>query len=169
MSARSFVYALHHQEVVPLPPATAEWISRNSSLIELSVMVFFLLCLFTVVFKAYRNDEHTINYDLLLICAIGALMIPSVSIDYKLPLLALPLMLALGGRSMQGTGVKRALSVVLIVILSASYSVTLFPFIYKPTPLANNFPVLLIMLVAATLLNLLDGSALAKPPEATKS
>ncbi len=164
LSIRSFIYALSHQQVLPLQPSWAAWINNNSVLIELSFLIFFLLCLIAVILKAYRNGERPINYDLFLICTIGALIIPAVSIDYKLPLLASPLAMALAGRSMQSTGLKKIIIILLIILISAAYSVTLFPFIDRPTFLTNSLPMVLIILISITLLNFLDGSALAKPP-----
>jgi hypothetical protein len=158
---------LSDQQVWPLQPSWAAWISDHSILIELFFLVFFLLCLLAVVAKAYQNGEHPLNYDLFLICTIGAMIIPAVSIDYKLPLLAPPLALALAGRSMKSTGLKKISIILLIILISAAYSVTLFPFIDRPPLLANSLPMVLIILISITLLNFLDGSALAKypPPE----
>jgi hypothetical protein len=161
MSIKSFVYALVHQEVMPLSSSFVLWLGQNLSLAELSFMVLFLLCLLAVVVKAYRNNKCLINYDLFLVCIIGAMIIPSVSIDYKLPLLALPLALALSRRSMQSGGLRRVGVILLIIIVSMAYSVTLFPFIDKPVILANSLPMLLVILVSITMLNFLDGSALA--------
>jgi hypothetical protein len=164
LSIRSFVYALSHQEIVPLSSSAAVWLDKNSTLVELSLMAFFFLCLFAVIVKAYRNRECPLNYDLLLICTIGAMIIPSVSIDYKLPLLALPLLLALAGRSMQSSGLRKIIVILLIIVVSSAYSVTLFSFIDRPPFLANSLPVLFIILTAITLLNFLDGSAVATLP-----
>jgi hypothetical protein len=162
LSIRSFVYALSHQEIVPLSSSTASWLNENLTLVELSFMAFFLLCFIAVIVKAYRNNERLINYDLLLICTIGAMIIPSVSIDYKLPLLAPPLVLALAGRSMRSTGLRKVIVIFLVIAISVAYSVTLFPFIDRPPFLANSLPMLFIILAAITLLNFLDGSALAE-------
>lgn len=167
LSIRSFIHGLSDQQVWPLQPSWAAWISDHSILIELFFLAFFLLCLLAVVAKAYQNGEHPLNYDLFLICTIGAMIIPAVSIDYKLPLLAPPLALALAGRSMKSTGLKKISIILLIILISAAYSVTLFPFIDRPPLLANSLPMVLIILISITLLNFLDGSALAKypPPE----
>lgn len=164
LSIKSFVFALSHQEIVPLSSSAVVWLGNNSTLVELSFLAFFFLCLFAVIAKAYRNSEHSINCDLLLICTVGAMIIPSVSIDYKLPLLSLPLLLALAGRSMQSTGLRKIIVIFLIIVISSAYSVTLFPFIDRPPFLANSLPMMLIILVVITLLNFLDGSAMADLP-----
>lgn len=162
LSAKSFMYALANQGIVPFSDSAAAWMKANLQGLETFFLIFFGLCLLIVVVKTYRNNEHAINFDLLMILTIGALIIPSVSIDYKLPLLALPLSLALSQRSIQGAGVKKFIIILLVIFASAAYTVTLFPFIDKPTILANNLPMLVVILVSITLLNILDGSALSQ-------
>lgn len=162
LSIRSFVYALASKEIVSFSDSVAAWIQENLLRLEIFILIFFGLCLLIVVVKAYRNNEHAINFDLLMILTIGALIIPSVSIDYKLPLLALPLSLTLSQRSIQGAGIKKFIIILLVIFASAAYTVTLFPFIDKPTILANNLPMLIIILASITLLNLLDGSTLSQ-------
>lgn len=162
LSIRSFIYAVANKEIVPFSDSAVAWIKANLFGLEIFFLVFFGLCLMIVIVKAYRNDEHAINFDLLMILTIGALIIPSVSIDYKLPLLALPLSLALSQRSIQGTVVKKLIIILLVIFASTAYTVTLFPFIYKPAILGNNLPMLIVMLASITILNLLDGSASAQ-------
>jgi len=163
LSSRSFVHALAGEEIIPLSASTTIWIKENLALLEVCLLGFFALCMVFVIFRAYRNNERVVNFDLLAILTIGALMIPSVSIDYKLPLLALPLSLALSQRNIQASGVKKLIPILLITSISAAYTVTLFSFVNKPAYLANNLPMLIIMLAGITLLNLFDGSAKPKP------
>ena len=113
-------------------------------------------CLLTVLIKAYKNKEHEMNFNLLLICTIGAMILPSASVDYKLPLVAFPLAVALSYKSLQSQGAKRVLAMLLIAILSFAYSTTLFPFIHKPELLTNNLPMLLVILAAVTVLNFME-------------
>lgn len=162
LSIRSFLYAFADQEIVPLSNSFAAWLQSNLMMLEAFLLAFFGLCVLIVIIKAYRNKENEINFDLLAILTIGALLIPSVSIDYKLPLLAFPLSLALSQRNIQGTVAKKIIVILLVIFASAAYTVTLFPFIDKPTIFANNLPLLVFMLVSITLLNLLDGSALSQ-------
>lgn len=162
LSIRSFIHALANKEIVPFSDSVAAWIKSNLFGLEMFFLIFFGLCLLIVIVKAYKNNEQTINFDLLMVLTIGALIIPSVSIDYKLPLLALPLSLALSQRNIQGTGVKKNIFILLVILASSAYTVTLFPFIGKPTILANNLPMLVVILASIILLNLLGGSALAQ-------
>lgn len=162
LSIRSFVYALANKEIIPFSDSVAARLKANLLGLEFLFLIFFGLCLLIVIVKAYKNNEHAINFDLLMILTIGALIIPSVSIDYKLPLLALPLSLALSQRSIQGAGVKKFSIILSIIFASTAYTVILFPFTDKPTILANNFPMIIVMLASITLLNLLDGSALSQ-------
>lgn len=158
-SIRSFVYGLAHSEPALLSPGAAAWLDENLLLVEVLFAAYFLLCVLAVLTRHYKNGGRGINYDLLLVCTIGAMIIPSVSIDYKLPLLAPALAMALSHRSMQARGPGKVASVLLVTIVSAAYSVTLFPFIDRPSLLANSLPMLMIILTAIALLNFLDDRA----------
>jgi hypothetical protein len=162
LSIKSFMYALANKEIVPLSDSAAAWMNANLFRLEALFLAFFGLCLLIVIAKAYKNNERLINFDLFVILTIGALIIPSVSIDYKLPLLALPLSLAFSQRNIQSTGVKKLIIILLVIFASTAYTVTLFPFIDKPTILANNLPMLVVMFASITLLNHIDGSALSQ-------
>jgi hypothetical protein len=147
-SVKSFVYGL-------ADPASGWGESLGSFLpwIEAALMAFFFLCLLSILVRAYRRNAAGIDYDLMLACTIGALIIPSVSIDYKLPLIAAPLALSLSAHGVPGAGPQKWLVAALLVLIGATYSVTLFPFIDRPAWLANSLPMLLIILGGVTLLN----------------
>ncbi|PIE33382.1 hypothetical protein CSA56_11930 [candidate division KSB3 bacterium] len=50
---------------------------------SIAVLACIAICLILLTFQAYRKNEKGINPFLLLVCCIGALLIPSVSHDYK--------------------------------------------------------------------------------------
>jgi hypothetical protein len=155
-SIRSFVFELATPASGLPPSAGLAWLKENLVLVEFLLMAYFFACLLAVVARTYKIGWRGINFDLLLISTLGALMLPSVSIDYKLPLLAPALALALMHRPMQSGWLRKLLAILLVVILSASYSVTLFSFIDRQAFPSNSLPMLLIMLTAATLLNFVD-------------
>jgi hypothetical protein len=167
-SLKAFIYNLTDSGFGLLQPATVSWLKGNSSLIEALFSAFYFLCLLAVLVKAYKSKEHGINLDLLLICTIGAMILPAVSIDYKLPLLAAPIAMALSHRPMQFMRLKKILAILLVIILSFAYSMTLFPYIYRPAYLANSLPMLLIILTAITLLNFLDSRTDTKTAQSEK-
>lgn len=147
-SIKAFADALANSSYGNIPA----WISGNASIIEGSFYAVFFLCLFMIMARAYRMPEKRIDPDLFLVCIIGSLVIPSVSIDYKLPLLAPALVLSLHNR-INPNGWKGIVSVLLVILISSAYSITLVPFVYRTGYLASSFPLLMIILVAATFLN----------------
>lgn len=155
-SLSSYIYGLTNSEYGTLPFATVSWIKQNLNLVEYFLLACYFLCLLAVLLKAYKNKEGAINFNLLLICTVGAMILPSSSVDYKLPLLAFPLAMVISTRQVQLQGIERILEMGIFLFLSFAYSVTLFPFIYKPDILANNFPMLLGILIAVTVLNFLE-------------
>ncbi|MBN2029329.1 DUF2029 domain-containing protein [bacterium] len=127
----------------------------NSRLLQLAFMALVALCIFLIMLRAYRQKQKGINPYLLLACTIGTLLIPSISHDYKLSLLASPVVFFLSNERFS----KRAnnprlhiMFIVLILIFSFAYSSTLFSYTNKPFILFNNFPALVTMLLIVTLL-----------------
>jgi hypothetical protein len=51
---------------------------------------------------------------------------------------------------------RKILAILLVFLLSLAYSMTLFPYIYRPEYLANSLPMLIVILAAITLLSFLD-------------
>jgi len=100
------------------------------------------------------------NPYLLLVCTLCALIIP-VSIDYTLPMLVAPLAIFLSSvPRLSGSIGNRIISILLVLIVSTSYTSLLFPFKYKPYFLNNSFPALFVILIAVTLLYFLQGKTL---------
>lgn len=155
-SIRSYVYGLTNSEYGMLPITTVSWIKQNPNWIGHFLFACYFLCLLAVLLKAYKNKKGAINFNLLLICTIGSMILPSSSVDYKLPILAFPLAMVISTRQVQVQGIGRILEIGILLFLSLAYSVTLFPFIYKPDILVNNFPVLLGILIAVTILDFLE-------------
>jgi hypothetical protein len=147
------------------------WGSLFSSPMKFALLALTLVCIAIIVVQAYRRSEGGLNADLLLACALGALLIPSVSHDYKLSVLAAPAVLALleGERFFsQGhlTPARRFVFIALTLVFVLAYSSTLFSHLNKPYYLDNNLPALLTMLLIAvyfstvrTAVTFADGSA----------
>jgi len=157
-SIRSFAYGLADFARDILPSPALLWASNNSALIEKILVAYYLICLLIVLIRVYKNREREMNSNLLLICTIGCMLLPSASIDYKLPIIAFPLAIVLSCKSIHFHvhGFKRILAILLVIIASFSYSVTLFPFIYKPHILATNTLMLLFILTAITALSFFE-------------
>jgi Glycosyltransferase family 87 len=118
--------------------------------------LYFFVCFFLVLRRAYLQNKKGIHPDLLMTCLIGGLMIPAISHDYNLSLLAAPFVLVMSAQNLQdGTWVKIA-SIVLISTASFAYSATLFPSIARPAALENSFPFLFLILTTIVLLGLMQ-------------
>ena len=130
--------------------------ASHIKIIELSLLALFGACLLAVLLSLYIQNDTRLNPSLLLICTVGAIVIPSVSYDYKLPILIAPFALFLSDISFSGTRLKKTASIALLFVTSITYWYLQYPSIVKPKSLAlNNAPVLLIMVLSVTVLNFL--------------
>jgi glycosyl transferase family 87 len=114
-----------------------------------------------------KSGSFRLAPHLLLACTIGALVIPAVSNDYTLPILAAPVAIFMEHASInlsvaapadQKAAVNR-LRIFLVVVISTAYAWTLFSYTNKPDLglLNNNFPPLLVILLASLAFTLLTG------------
>ena len=119
---------------------------------------FFLLlgaCFLFVVGYAIFHKSRGLNLYLLLICALAALIVPSVSNDYKLSLLIAPMTLVFCCLPECDTHKKKTISILMVILTSLAYWTTLYPATVKPEYLSRNFPALIIILILITILNFL--------------
>ena len=136
------------------------WVKPNTVLVEVALLAIIISCIFIIIQQAYRQKQTGINSHLFLACTIGALLIPSVSHDYKLSILAAPVAILFANErfSFSEKPIRLRLQIIFIVLVfitSAAYSSTLFSFTQKPNILGNNFPALITMLLAITFLSLM--------------
>jgi hypothetical protein len=136
------------------------WINHYSGWVQLAFLAMIAICLFLIMRKAYQQNQTGVNSFLLLACTIGALLIPPVSHDYKLSILAAPVAILLSDISSNhetdGISRHRFFPMMMIFIFSAAYSTTLFSYTNKPPLLASNFPALMFMLLITTCLSVID-------------
>ena len=129
-------------------------LTRAAGLLEYVLPAAVGLCLLLLIVKAYRDRSRGLNPSLLLVCALAAIMLPPVSHDYTLPILAAPVALFLHQLDRQHAdghwGPALALAV---LVFGIAYSFTLFPLGYKPgiLMLQSNFPALFTLLIVTTL------------------
>jgi hypothetical protein len=110
-----------------------------------------------VLRRAWRARGDGVNPYLLLALTIGALVIPSISNDYKLPVLAPALSIFLvSGGSPKDTG-RKSIFYSLVLLISLSYSITTFSLGLRPPLLDNSFPILFGILAFTTMAYLLQG------------
>ena len=151
-SILGFVHNIASEGFLWIQPKVFE---KYTQTISLSLFVFFGLCLVAVLVHSYIRNESRLNPDLLLICAIGALIIPSVSYDYKLPILIAPVSMVFSRLSLPSNGFKRILSILFILLMSTAYWSTQYPPAVKPEFMFNNVPAHFMILLSAVVLNFL--------------
>lgn len=124
-----------------------------------SAEIFYLslvgLSFLAVIISAFIKQSRGINPYLLIICTLSALVIPSVSNDYKLSILIAPMTIVLSHQTeISGTSRKIARAF-LVILASLAYWSTFYPATVKPDFLDRNFPALIMILFSVTLLNFL--------------
>ncbi len=136
------------------PESTLVALRGYSGSIQLAVMMIFLLCLLVIVIKSYHRNEGGLNPYLLLVCTVGALILPSISNDYKLSILAAPMAILAGMLivSSQGRVLSKTLNGIVLILFSGAYWILQYPFKFKPEILTRSFLALFILLLAGTLL-----------------
>ncbi len=131
------------------------WINDYTELAQFTLLAIIAICILIIMLQAYRQKQNGINSHLLLACTIGALLIPSVSHDYKLSILAAPVALLFSCSSIvfserSYAHRQRIIFIVFILLFSIAYSSTLFSNAYKPSTFENNLPALVVMLLLIT-------------------
>jgi len=148
---QAFVFNLMKDGYGLIQPDTLISWNKYSSMITTTLMAIFALCLILLLVYSYRYDERGLNPYLLLVCTIGALIIPT-SNDYTLSFLTAPVAILLSNISFTNPFKAKYFVSLLIMITSFAYTSTLFPSKYKPYFLSNNFPALFIILISTTAL-----------------
>ena len=150
-SIQAFVFNLMKDGYGLIQPESLRSLSNSSSLITFSLMTIFAVCLISLLVSAYRSNENGLNPYLLMVCTIGALIIPT-SNDYTLSFLVAPIAIFFAGISIANAFKTKYFANLLIAGASFAFSSTLFPFKYKPYFLNNNFPALFLILISVTIL-----------------
>lgn len=158
-SIRAFAVNLTSHGFGLFSPEVVTSLGRYTRLLETVLMGIVVVCIALLIFEAYRRKEQGLNFHLLFACTIGALVIPSVSNDYKLSLLPASVALLFSGFSIAGNVWKKLSTILLILLFSAAFWSALYPFKVKPEFLSSSFPLLLIMLLLGTILYFVSGSA----------
>lgn len=152
-SLKGFVDQLANDGFRLFPPETIAAFQHNYGLIQGLLLAIIALCFFSVLFFCYWQNRSEPNPNLLLVGTICALVIPSISNDYKLPILTVPMALVFCTLSLPDQKLRKIASILLVLVMSVAYWSVQFPFIVKPYFLTRNFLVLFILLLAVTVLN----------------
>ncbi len=151
LSIKGFVYYLSNDVF----GTTETNLSAFTGIAE--TFLWFLLgsCFLSVIGYAVFHKTRGLNLYLLLICAIAALIVPSVSNDYKLSILIAPMALVFCCLPEFNKHKKKTFSIFMVLLASFAYWITLYPATVKPEYLSRNFPALIVILISMTVLNFL--------------
>jgi len=123
----------------------------------------FLLLFGLIVRRAIRTGRAGMNPHVLTACAVGALTIPSISHDYKLTLMALPVLLLLETlRLPPARSWRRSAAIVCAFLLASAFALIQISYVYRPPALRNSFPILALILACATVLSYLTPDPLSE-------
>jgi hypothetical protein len=155
-SIHSFALVLQWYGMGLFDGSALDWIKNHGGMIENALYAYFLVCFSIILVRAYTKNSHEISPNLLLACVIAGLTLPSVNHDYTLPLLTIPFAISISAWSKGIYAWSKPITIVLLVISSFSYSLTLFPPAYKPIYLQNSLPMILVILTIATVQSLAE-------------
>ena len=131
-----------------------EWTRAHSVMIAVALVCLYFVCLISVLVRAYLKNEGQIDVGLLLVCVIGGMVLPAISHDYKLPLLTIPFALVISNSYLKSYPFHKIFLIVITIICSIAYSLTLIPFQFKPEYLQNNLLMIYILLISTTFLTI---------------
>ena len=167
-SINAFVFNFAKDGFRLVSPATLEVLQQNAGLLENLLLLIYIIAFVSALLIAYRRDTGSPDPYLLLTCMIGALIIP-ISNDYTLSILAAPVALLLSNVPGMRNIPQRLLAISLVLGISFAYASVLVPFKYKPYYLNNAFTALFLILLCATVLNLLRYKTAEVPIDGNES
>lgn len=129
--------------------------AKAPALFEMLFLALIGLAFFASILVAWKKRLRGVNPTLLLVCTLAALVIPSVSNDYKLSILIAPMTLFLCQETDIQAKNRKSIHIFLIVLASLAYWSALYPATVKPDFLDRNFPALILILASATASNFL--------------
>jgi hypothetical protein len=133
------------------------WLQANTWLPQLLLLAFFAICFVIILRQVYKKNPKGVDPHLFLACTIGACIIPAISFDYKLPILAASMMLLIPVLDSYERGGRKLSIIFWILLFSIVYSSLLYSYVDKPEILQYNLPALLVLLSICTI------SACVKP------
>lgn len=155
-SVRAFVDKLAKNNDNEVPAGVADWLSSSGSWVEWILLAVIVLCSAIILWRTLRNRPDLLHADALLLLILLGFLLPGTSIDYKLVLLAPGLAVVLANRPLPALRWQRVLFIGLTLLMSAAYSLTLVPYLYRGGLLITAFPMLFTLLLCLTGLNLLN-------------
>jgi len=152
-SLNAFVHQLTFDGFGLFDPEKLILLGRYQDSLEKILLFILGLCLVAIIIQSSVRARNGLNPFLLSVCTILALVIPSTSNDYKLPILTIPMILLWSAIVLPENRSKRVLAIFLILIIATANWAVQFPLIVRSGFLSRNFPPLFIILIATTILN----------------
>jgi hypothetical protein len=151
-SARSFV-TYFIEEILERDSYQRFWgIAQYQELMIWVLMGIIILLLIATLIHLFLSKSKGFDSGLFLILTTCALIIPSVSHDYTLPLLSVAIIFFIGEELKQDADNISGIRKLLLSIAVFFYASTLFSYTNKPICLQNNFPAIFIILLITTCL-----------------
>ena len=120
--------------------------------IKISLFVLVGLCFLLIIAKLFKGKTKGLNEYLFLACTVGACVIPTISHDYKLAILPAGVAIFLNSIIPNKTEERKFSLIGLVFVLSVSFSMTMFSYVYKPLDVKSNLPNLIVILILTTYL-----------------
>lgn len=155
-SIHAFIDKLAKNNDGELPAKLAEWLVTSGSWMGLILIVIIALCSVIIIWRTLQNRPNLLHADTLMLFILLGFLLPNVSIDYKLVLLAPGLAVVLANRPLPEPSWQKVLFIGLTVLMATAYGLTLVPYQYRTGLLITAFPMLFTILLCLTGLNLLN-------------
>ena len=155
-SIHAFMDKLAKNNDSELPAKLAEWLRSSGSWAGSIFLAVIVLCSVIIIWRTLQNRPNLLHADALMLFILLCFLLPSVSIDYKLVLLAPGLAAVLANRTLPELRWQKVLLIALTILMGASYGLTLVPYQYRAGLLITAFPMLFTLLLCLTGLNLLN-------------
>ncbi len=139
-----------------LPMIPSCWLVPLSWFFKVFFVLSAVTCFCAIWWASLKRPKEGMDPTLLLGCVLMACLIPSESIDYKLPVLAAPVLLFFTSLQTSVHLTLKWFRYGIVFVMAFAYSATLYPGAYKPLYLTNNCPLLMIILAGAAICAVLD-------------
>lgn len=154
-SIRAFLYKLAQNNDHEVPQEFASWLQASSSWLLWVFFVIILGCAAIIIWKTLQKENTLLHPNILLVCILLGLLLPGVSIDYKLVLLAPGLGMAVSNLRAPA-GWQKIPFAGLLLMIGWAYSLSLIPYLYRSGIFITAFPMVFMILIGLTGLSLLN-------------
>lgn len=131
---------------------TFPWIRDNSGWLSLCLFLILLICLAAVIRQLYANNSRTFDPNLLFVCIGAAMLVPTLSNDYKLAILLPATILLLADTPLAKQSMRGTFTAICLFLVALGTSITAFSFVIKPEFLKNNMPILIMQIILVAIL-----------------